>query len=108
MDEILPHIRGIINAHEIWQKLKSLYETTDELRVLLLSNELVALKMIKSDSVPSHITKMQELKDQLQAIGYNVEEKNLVTRLLSSLPKSYSNFVTSLSVSSRDINGHVC
>eukprot|EP01018_Ginkgo_biloba_P025229 Gb_04039 [translate_table: standard] len=96
-----PTLRGIDNAHEAWEKLKSLYETNNEIRVLLLKNELQGLKMSESDGVTNHVTRMQELKDQLLSIDQKIDDKELVTMLLNNLPRSYNTFVTSLYVSSR-------
>ena len=56
--------------------------------------------MSESDGVTNHVTRMQELKDQLLSIYQKINDKELVTMLLNSLPRSYNTFVTSLCVSS--------
>eukprot|EP01018_Ginkgo_biloba_P009180 Gb_07373 [translate_table: standard] len=48
--------------------------------------------MSESDGVTNHVTRMQELKDQLLSIDQKIDDKELVTMLLNSLPRSYNTF----------------
>jgi hypothetical protein len=57
-DDLLPHIHGITNALDVWMKLKNLYETSNELRILLLRNKLTNLKMEASNFVTDHVQKL--------------------------------------------------
>eukprot|EP01018_Ginkgo_biloba_P018034 Gb_39371 [translate_table: standard] len=44
--------------------------------------------MSESDGVMNHVTRMQELKDQLLSIDQKIDDKELVTMLLNNLPRS--------------------
>jgi hypothetical protein len=67
-DDILSHICGITTAVEVWTKLKNLYETSNELQILLLRNKSTNFKMVASDSITDHVQKLQELKNELSTI----------------------------------------
>jgi hypothetical protein len=75
-DDILPHIRGITTVVEVWTKLKNLYETSNELQILLLRNKLTSLKMVASDSITNHVQKLQELKMNYQRLTQTLKIRN--------------------------------
>jgi hypothetical protein len=52
--------------------------------------------MSKSDSVATYFMKVSQLRDQLQAIGDNVDDVELVTITLNGLPSSWESFVQSI------------
>lgn len=63
-DDILPHFQGLTNATDVWNKLKHLHKTSNELHILLLRNKLTILKMVAIDSITNHVHKLQKLKNE--------------------------------------------
>jgi len=78
-DVIHLHIHGITTIVEVWTKLKNLYETSNELQILLLRNKLTNFKMVASDSITDHVQKLQELKNELSTIDTNIKDKEFIT-----------------------------
>lgn len=76
-DDILPRIRSITTVVDVQTKLKNLYETSNELRILLLRNKLTSLRMNGSDSITDHMQKIQELKNELSAIDSDIKDKKI-------------------------------
>jgi hypothetical protein len=55
---------------------------------MLLRNQLSTIHMSKTDTVVSYLTKITELRDQLVAIGTQVEDQELVSISLNGLVPS--------------------
>lgn len=51
-----------------------------------------------------HINQMKSLADQLEAIDAPVQEDDLVTTLLCSLPEQYKNLITALESRAGDLS----
>jgi len=101
-DDILPHICNITTAIDVWTKLKNLYETSNDLRILLLRNKLTSLKLNGSDCIIDHIQKLQEPKNELSATDKGIKDKEFITIMFNSLPDEYQKLVTSFCASSRN------
>ena len=52
--------------------------------------------MYDSDSFNSYIMNISELRDQLEAVGYPIDDKELVTIALNGLPSSWEPFIQGL------------
>ena len=95
-DPQLIQVRGCSSANEVWSLLETLYESRDLSSRLFLRRKFVTIKMTAGSSILEHITKVKTLADKLAAIGAPVQEDDFVVTLLSSLPETYDNLVTSL------------
>src|SRR3979411_743647 len=54
------------------------------------------MKMYEGDSMQEHINKIKGLQDKITSMGGKLEEEDILTVLLSSLPESYETLVISL------------
>jgi hypothetical protein len=57
--------------------LVSLYQSENISRGMLLKKKLTSTRMGKIDTIASYLMKITELRDQLVAVGDNVEENEL-------------------------------
>jgi len=92
-DHIIPRVRGKTYAHEMWTTLTSLYQSSNENVKMVLKEKLKAIKMAKTDSATSYLTKITLVRDELVAIGEVIAPTELVRIALNGLPKAWKNFV---------------
>ena len=54
--------------------------------------------------IQEHLYKIQDIHDQLLAIGRKMEEEDIVVITLESLPKSYKHFIETLNNTSSGVD----
>jgi hypothetical protein len=84
--------------------LKDLHETSDKGRAFFLKNLLFSSKMDESESLQDHLLKIKDLREQLNAIGWKMEEEDMVVITLKSLPASFEHFIETLNITSTDVD----
>ena len=62
----------------MWDALKNLYEAKNENQKMALKDKLHDTKMGKGESVPSYLTQVAQVKDELAAIGEVILDSELV------------------------------
>jgi hypothetical protein len=92
-DHIIPHIAGKKTAKEMWTAIIGLYQGTSEARKFVLGDKLRNIKMAKSKSAVSYLTKFTQVKDELAGVGETVPNKDMVSFALLGFPKSWENFI---------------
>jgi hypothetical protein len=60
---------------------------------MTLRTQFKNVKMKNSETIQSYLTKVSQIKEQLEAIGDIVEEAKLVMTTLNGLPKSWESFI---------------
>jgi hypothetical protein len=63
---------------------------------LLLKNKLQTLRMSEEESTSTYLNKVQDIINQLAAIGEHIPEDQLVLQILASLPESWENMTRNL------------
>lgn len=91
-DQAVVHIMNCDTGYEMWKKLHSVYEQKSETSVHLIQQKLFAYQMNEGDSMASHISKLEDLAQQLKDLGAPIEQSTLVTKILMTLPSNYSHF----------------
>ena len=104
IDDQLPQIPFGKSAAEIWKYLKELHETSDKSRAFFLKNQLFSIMMDERMSLQEHLTKIKDIRDQLEAIGRKMEEEDMVVITLKSLPSSYEHFIETLNITSTNVD----
>lgn len=62
-----------------------------------LKNELRLLRMKDDGTVASYLLRISQIRDEIQAIGENSSENELVTTTPNALPRSWDTFTTCIS-----------
>lgn len=96
-DHLVPVISKLNSAKDMFECLQILYEFNSTSRALALRCQLLYIKMSRGESVVSFFMKIIELKDQLNAIGDSIEDKDLVTLAMNGLPHSWESFIQGIS-----------
>lgn len=65
-------------------------------RLATLKRELESLRMKEGETVDDFATKLSGLASKARSLGYELEEVDLVKRLLDSMPKSFLQIVASI------------
>jgi hypothetical protein len=96
-DHLLPRIANLKTAYDMYKTLKEMFESDNTLRALALRSQLQSTKMTKDDTVALFFMKLSEVKEQLETIGENMSDRELVLTTLQNLPKSWEPFLQSIS-----------
>jgi hypothetical protein len=68
-DHLIPHFAEKKTTQEMWDGLKKLFEAKNENRKMDLKDKLHDTKMDKGVSVSSYLTRVAQVKDELDAVG---------------------------------------
>lgn len=96
----LLHVKHCKTSAAAWEKLEEVYRPTGPARKVTLFKQLMNLKMVEGSAMPSHLNSFFDLSDKLNEIDIKLPDELLSIILLSSLPRTYENFV--VAIESRD------
>jgi 2-phosphoglycerate kinase len=68
-DHLIPHLVKKKTSEEMWDALKNLFEAKNENQKMALKDKLHDTKMGKGESVPSYLTRVAQVKDELTVVG---------------------------------------
>jgi hypothetical protein len=74
-----------------------MFESDNTLRALTLKSQLQSAKMTKGDIVAIFFMKISKIKEQLEAIGEIISDRELVLATLNNLPKHWEPFLQIIS-----------
>ena len=77
-NHIIPHVTGKAHAYQMWASLCSLYESSNENRKMVVHDRLRSIRMLKSESMTSFLSRYTQIRDELGAIGEVVNPKSMV------------------------------
>lgn len=92
----LNNVKHCKSSQEAWNRLKDIYQPQGPARKISLFKKLLYLRKSEGASIKDHINEFYAVSEQLIEIGVIVPEEMLTIILLSSLPKSYDNFVVAI------------
>ena len=87
-ETLMPTITPLKTAKECFDTLTNLYEKKAPSQKRVLKKRLRTLKMNKDEGVAPFFTKIALVRDQLTAIGINVDDDDLVQTIFDGLPNS--------------------
>lgn len=76
----------------MWLKLCSIYERDSEHQKYALMQEFFSYSMDKSSDVATHISKLESIICRLQALGAEVTDSMIISKILTCLPDTYKTF----------------
>ena len=92
-DHLIPQLAKKKTAKEMWDALKNLFEAKNENWKMALKAKLHNTKMGKGESVSSYLTRVAQVKDELDAIGEVISDSELVRIALKGFTKEWEVFV---------------
>ena len=76
--------------------VKQLYHNKNESWILHLNSDLHNLKLSNNQEIAPHLTKLKDLRNELESLGKTMVEKEFVHVILRNLPSSYQSFIRGL------------
>lgn len=98
-EDMVLQMASYTDPKQVWDGLKTRYLGVDRVRAArraTLKRELESLRMKEGETVDDFVTKLTGLALKARTLGYELEEAELVKRLLDSMPKSFLQIVASI------------
>jgi 2-phosphoglycerate kinase len=76
-DHLIPHLSGKTTARDMWEALKSLFQSKNENHKMVLREKLRDTKMTGSDMVTTYLTWIRQVRDELAAIGETMDDSEV-------------------------------
>lgn len=92
----LCYLKGCKTAASAWTKLKEVHEPSGAVRKVSLYKRLLGLRMAEGDDMCAYINTFCGLVDKLSEVDIKLGDEMTVIILLSSLCKTYDNFVIAM------------
>lgn len=86
---VLANIHGISAAKELWEKLEELYQTKSLSNRLCLKEQFHSLCMEAGTKISDHLSALNGIVSELEAIRVKINDKDKALRLIWSLPSTY-------------------
>ena len=80
--DILFHINGLKTPKKVWDKLASLFDKQNDLRIYHLENELIYLHPGNFETLNDFFTKFKHLVFQLKLCKFEKEDDQLILEVL--------------------------
>ncbi|KAL7595920.1 hypothetical protein Lser_V15G30976 [Lactuca serriola] len=97
--EMVLQMSDYTDPKRVWEGLKTRYLGMDRVRtarLATLKRELESLRMKEGETVDDFAAKLSGLASKARSLGHELEEVDLVKRLLDSMPKSFLQIVASI------------
>jgi hypothetical protein len=92
-DHLIPHLSGKTTARDMWEALKSLFQSKNENHKMVLREKLRDTKMTGSDMVTTYLTQIRQVRDELAAVGETMIDSELVRMTLKGFMKEWTSFI---------------
>lgn len=92
-DYVVQHIFEKNTTKEMWDTLMKSYQGTSVQRKMLLENQLQSYQMQKGEDIDHFLSRLQEIRDQLNSIGATPDQELMVRTALNALFEEWEKFV---------------
>ena len=86
---ILANVHGMSTAKGLWEKLEELYQAKSISNRLYLKEQFHTLHMEEGTKISDHLSTLNEIVSELEAIGVAIEDEDKALRLIWSLSATY-------------------
>ncbi|XP_022023796.1 uncharacterized protein LOC110924062 [Helianthus annuus] len=98
-EEMVLQMASYTDPKQVWDGLKTRYLGVDRVRAARLATlrrQLESSRMKEGETVDEFVEKLSGLASKVRGLGYELEEVDLVKRLLDSMPKPFFQIVASI------------
>ena len=95
-DEHQVYIDDAMTGYEIWTRLQDIFESRGAVGVVNLRREFFRTFAEDGASMEEHVRKLRGLRQELSARGQSITDSDFANTLLTSLPDSWSTFITAV------------
>jgi len=89
-DHVFNWIKTKTTTMELWDALKGLCQSRFKLIIIDLNKRVQNAKCGEDDDIRAHINKLDDMREQLSAMGKVIDDQEYASILLGSLPTSYA------------------
>ncbi|KAI4373768.1 hypothetical protein MLD38_011851 [Melastoma candidum] len=93
--EILSQVVCCLTSHEVWETLRTRYESPSTTRVINLRNQMQQLKK-EGRTMQVYLNMLKSLANQLAAVGEPVSQRDYIWYMLEGLPAEFDAVVTAI------------
>ncbi|KMQ83531.1 retrovirus-related pol polyprotein from transposon tnt 1-94, partial [Lasius niger] len=90
--EELKHIKCCMTSKEVWDKLKTTYESQGPVRKAMLLKRLIQRKMEDGEDMRTHLADFFDVVGKLEDMELNIDKELISIFLLYSIPDCYEPF----------------
>lgn len=102
-DDQIGHIQACSTAREAWRALSKVHEGAGQVGRTILRKRLCTMTLEEGGSVQAHLDAYRTIADQMKNLGQELDDSELVSWLLISLPESYEHFGQALQATSFEL-----
>jgi hypothetical protein len=96
-DHLIPQVSSKNTPKDMFDALTRMYEGKNINQEMNLRTQLKNTKMQKGETVQDYFSRVSQFKEQLEAIGDNLDEDELVMTTLNGLTRPWDAFISTLS-----------
>ncbi|KAJ0079568.1 hypothetical protein Patl1_23739 [Pistacia atlantica] len=82
-------MQGISTAKKLWEKLEGMYQAKGVSNQVYLKEVFHTLRMNEGTIISNHLSVLNDIIFELEAIGVKIDDEDIALRLIWSLPPSY-------------------
>ncbi|KAF2904073.1 hypothetical protein ILUMI_02107 [Ignelater luminosus] len=83
------HILTFDTAHDMWQKLLTVYDKMSEVSVHMVQ---VFNYKYEGQGLAAHVSSLEDISNQLKQLGEDMSDRMLITKILMTLPNEFAHF----------------
>jgi GTP cyclohydrolase I len=95
-DHLIPQVSSKNTPKDMFDALTRMYEGKNINRKMNLRTQLKNTKMQKEETVQDYFSRVSQFKEQLEAIGDNLDEDELVMTTLNRLTRPWDAFIQTI------------
>jgi hypothetical protein len=95
-DHLIPQVASKITPKDMFDALTRMYEGKNINRKMNLRTQLKNTKMQKGETVHDYFSRISQFKEQLEAIGDNLDEDELIMTSLNGLTRPWDAFIQTI------------
>lgn len=90
------HIRETKSSHELWEKLRTMFDDSGFSRKITLLRHLISLRQENCDSMTAYVTQVVETAQRLKGTGFAITDEWIGSLLLAGLPEKFSPMIMAI------------
>ena len=95
-DHVFNRIKTKTNSFEVWNTIKAIYQTRSKMITVDLSKQLSNTKLGDDEDARAHLTRLQDLQEQLASMGKTNNDDEFASIILRSLPPSFESTINAI------------
>lgn len=101
-DKLLVYVASTTTAKQAWTTLKELLEAQGPLGIVLARRKLFRARCEEGTTIEEHIRTLRSYQEELQSLGEQIKDTEFSIILLTSLPDSWNNYISSIDTTTLD------